>query len=734
MIFYSQAERKAAHNEFRGTGGSLYYLKHRPVIEDSDKVAVEIRDKNTGLVTARIEQSEGDDYEIDYTNGRIIFYEPVPQTAQSNSIISTGLPDGNPVYVVVDYEYEVTDPAYGDSSYGGRAEQSLSGFMSGGRTTANEYTGWIRDIRIGGTYIKDPENTGYELKGIDLSVYAGEHSRIRGEYAWSRQQGAEGFLSTDGGLRFDPMDNYSPAETTQGEALSITAETYLFDRLDIRAYHKRVDRGFSSTSAFSGRGKQITGGAAALEITRDTRLNLSYDTQQLIEGGTAFTALQTGAQRTDITTARITHDMGKASLTGEYRHIYVKEKSAVYESETNGRGDTAALRADYAVKKDIHVFAEQQIALNGEDNRRTSGGISAKLFGWLRLNVRHTRGSRGTATSIGTIARIDSKTEIYNTYSTGRSYSGGSTMAITTGAKKMITETMNLTGETRQSSSGTEESVTNSLGLSGKINERWGMSGGFESGTVQSVSGSISTRNAGSIGVSYIEKERVNASVRLEIRRDEGDEDRQQYLSYNAVQWKINRDTTVFGKINLSESINTTNDTTEAGYREFVIGCAYRPVDFDRLNMLAGYTYLEDISAPGQSDMSDIEERTAHIISAEAIYDLTAKWQLMQKIAFRGGEEKVSGLGFTKSQTWLWISRLDYSLNRRWQAGAEYRILWQQQARDTKQGILIEAARYIGKNMQLGAGYNFTDFNDNLAYLDYTARGPFIRLTARIAD
>ena len=124
----------------------------------------------------------------------------------------------------------------------------------------------------------------------------------------------------------------------------------------------------------------------------------------------------------------------------------------------------------------------------------------------------------------------------------------------------------------------------------------------------------------------------------------------------------------------------------------------------------------------------------AHILSGEAIYDLTAKWQLTGKIAFKSGEEKVTGFDFTKSQTWLWISRLDYNLNRNWELGAEYRILGQKQAKDTKQGALIEVARYIGKNIQLGAGYNFTDFNDNLTYLDYTAHGPFIRLSAKITE
>ena len=80
------------------------------------------------------------------------------------------------------------------------------------------------------------------------------------------------------------------------------------------------------------------------------------------------------------------------------------------------------------------------------------------------------------------------------------------------------------------------------------------------------------------------------------------------------------------------------------------------------------------------------------------------------------------------------IHRLNYNIDNDWQVGAEYRRLAQQQAKDSKQGVLIEAARKIGEFIQVGAGYNFTDFNDELTHLDYTAQGPFVRFTAKFYD
>jgi len=58
----------------------------------------------------------------------------------------------------------------------------------------------------------------------------------------------------------------------------------------------------------------------------------------------------------------------------------------------------------------------------------------------------------------------------------------------------------------------------------------------------------------------------------------------------------------------------------------------------------------------------------------------------------------------------------------------------QKEAQDVKRGFLIEASRSIAEYAQLGVGYNFTDFNDDLTALDYTSQGPFIRLTGSLYD
>ena len=164
------------------------------------------------------------------------------------------------------------------------------------------------------------------------------------------------------------------------------------------------------------------------------------------------------------------------------------------------------------------------------------------------------------------------------------------------------------------------------------------------------------------------------------------------------------------------------------------MGFGYRPIQHDRFNLLGRYTYVEGQKPTGQVSSGDIERQQAHIFSIEGIYDLTSKWQLSEKFAYRIGEEKVAGFDFNRTHTWLMIHRLNYKVDKDWLTGAEFRILTQEEAKDTKRGFLIEGARRMGDYAQLGVGYNFSDFDDDLTALSYTDHGPFIRMTGVLYD
>ena len=109
VVYQAHIQQLPSHNEFLATGGSLYFLKYKNVIQGSDTITLQVRDQTTGLVLSSQMMTNGADYELDRGQGRILFWQPVAMIAQSNSIISNNLINGNPIYVVIDYQYAVSN-------------------------------------------------------------------------------------------------------------------------------------------------------------------------------------------------------------------------------------------------------------------------------------------------------------------------------------------------------------------------------------------------------------------------------------------------------------------------------------------------------------------------------------------------------------------------------------------------------------------------------------------------
>ena len=347
VVFKAMARQKAAHNEFRGTGGSLFYLKHKEVIEGSDKVRIELRDKITGLVLAVEDMKEGSDYEIDYSNGRIVFWRPVSQIAESNLIISTHLLNGNPVYVIVDYEYEVKD-ILNEGTVGARVQQSITDYVS-----------------LGGTYIdEEQDGQSYELKAADATLHLGDSIELRGEYAESKSEAMGSFISTDGGLSFTEL---ATEQSARGKAYGVKASVHLFEeKLGLSSYYTWIGKGFSTAATTSQQGKQLMGAAVSVDITEKARVSASHDIQELIDDGNAQSELQVGAQRTETTTVQAAYgnDEDRLRVTTEYRHQSVVGRKEEYNSETNSEGDMFAARVDYRVTDDIDLFVEEQLTMS----------------------------------------------------------------------------------------------------------------------------------------------------------------------------------------------------------------------------------------------------------------------------------------------------------------------------------------------------------------------------------
>jgi hypothetical protein len=74
------------------------------------------------------------------------------------------------------------------------------------------------------------------------------------------------------------------------------------------------------------------------------------------------------------------------------------------------------------------------------------------------------------------------------------------------------------------------------------------------------------------------------------------------------------------------------------------------------------------------------------------------------------------------------VWRGDWRFRKGWESLVEFRILSLKDISQGRRGALTAIYRYIGKNLKVGAGYNFTDFSDDLTDLSYDHRGVFINI------
>ncbi|MEK7282461.1 MAG: OmpA family protein, partial [Acidobacteriota bacterium] len=229
VIFAAVPETRAAHDEFAGTGGSLYFLRNKGVVPGSEKIRLEVRDKITGIPVANVTRRNYVDYEIDYAEGRVLFRAPVSSVADTSTIISDGILNGNPVFVIVDYEYtELPGAAIDVNTYGGRAKAALG-----------------ESVSVGATYIQEERPAGtYSLEGGDVTARFSDSTRVTAELSQSQSEALPQFISTDGGLNFTQKS--VPFSNRKAQAYKLEFATGK-GRVKAAGYFRHIDAGFSSS-------------------------------------------------------------------------------------------------------------------------------------------------------------------------------------------------------------------------------------------------------------------------------------------------------------------------------------------------------------------------------------------------------------------------------------------------------------------------------------------------------
>ena len=189
----------------------------------------------------------------------------------------------------------------------------------------------------------------------------------------------------------------------------------------------------------------------------------------------------------------------------------------------------------------------------------------------------------------------------------------------------------------------------------------------------------------------------------------------------------------MIGKLDHSLSDSSLGAFYGGGYTEGVVGYAYRPVQHERFNALAKYTYFYNVPTTDQVTMQNTAAefvQKSHIAALDLSYDLTANWTAGGKYAYRMGQTSLdrTQLNFIANDAHLGVLRLDRRFGKNWDSLAEVRTLELPDIRQRRRGALAAVYRRIGNNLKVGVGYNFTDFSDDLTDLRYNHKGVFLNL------
>jgi hypothetical protein len=731
--FASDPGTVPGREEFRGTGGSLYFLKRQDVSIGSERVRLEVRDRETGVVLETRELYAQQDYDFDPFQGRLMLVKPLSSTVASSGVVREGSSTGNVPVLVVRYEYS---PPVG----------SLDGYTVGGRGT-----GWVGDkLRVGFSAQRDTvEEASQTLIGTDALLRLTAGTYVKAELAETKGAGFGQSNSIDGGLRFTDIAKPGSGVTAQAWRTEAAVNFNELagksgDGATVSGYFEHFDRGFSSAGRLSLEKTQRWGVAANLPFAGTGSIAAKYSELTAGASGESKTGTVDLANGFGVGAGRITTKLGV-----RYED---RTPGLLYNSIQDGSRTDVAGEIEFKPGiKNMSIYGFGQATVDREASRnrnnRYGGGMKAELTQRLSINGELSGGDGGLGADVQLNHRMGEGSEAYVGYNllADRTDTGLDTQSIftrsnrgtlTVGARRRFTDSLSVYGENRVGFGGVAPSVTRNFGLKFDPTERLSFTGSFENGRVDDATTGLFRRTAASIGVGYTtDTVRIGSSV--ELRAEKGASlDQTVWLLRNDISYAVNPDWRFVGRFNKAQADNESPSVRAAEFTEAMAGFAYRPVNNEKLNVLARMTYFKDLGPVGQvtgSGQTQSPKQSSTIGVIDLNYDISSKLTLGAKYGYRQG--KVS-LGrdsdqFVSSNAHLAVVRADYNVAKKWDVLVEGRMLWATLADDKRLGALGAVYRHLGNNVKIGVGYSLSDFSDDLTDQSYSSHGPFLNLLGK---
>lgn len=731
--FAAQPGTIAGRDEIRGTGGSLFYLHNQDILAGSERVRIEMRDKDSHLVTGTVDLQSGLDYDIDYLQGRVLLSAPLSSTGSGNMLVRSSGISGDEAWLVVRYEYT---PGFDDIdtlSTGAQAHAWINDYIGFG-VTGNDNSG------------DDTESSG--VIGADLTVRKNSDTWLKLQGGRSKGMDSSSTYSSDGGYSYSSYDTEAFENQTAGgyrADLSVAmGDVYKDGKGKLTLYRQAQDAGYSAPGLESLTDTSYYGGTLNLPIGSKLSVDAKGDHRE-----------QQAGVSVDASELDVKYQLSErwSVATGVRNDKRDDQSATVATTQEQGARTDAQVRADYNAAGDWSAwgFAQQTVAKDDtrDSNGRVGVGGAMRVTDKLRVDAEVSAGDLGPGGRVGTNYLVSDKTSMYLNYAleneTGSVLDGtsieGRNGNLVSGMKHRLSDSSSVYAEEHYQDANDASGLTHAAGLSLNLAEHWNFGANAEVGTlVDSDTDAQTKRRAGGVRIGYTNGP-AQLSSGVEYRKDDSEQtdgsaatQLTTWLFRNNFKYQVSPDWRVLGKYDHSLTNSSQGAYYGGDYTQAVLGFGYRPVLSNRWNTLAKYTYFYNVPTTDQTTLSGTSAQyvqKSHIASVDVSYAMTPYFNVGGKYAYRLGEVSTDAqdLEFFSNRAELFILREELRLfDNKWEFLLEDRYLKLPDVKETRGGVLFGVYRYFGEHVKAGVGYNFTNFSDDLTDLSYRHRGVFLNV------
>ncbi|MGD8642549.1 MAG: flagellar motor protein MotB, partial [Gammaproteobacteria bacterium] len=353
-LFAAEPGTIAGRDEFLGTGGSLYYLRHQDILAGSERLRVEVRDAVSGMVMGVKNLTYGLDYDIDYIQGRVMLTEPLSSSAVTDTIVDASDYGGNDVYLVARYEFT---PGFED----------LDDVVTGGRV---HY--WVNNqVKLGMT-TEQQDVTGNEtsLNAFDLTYRRNAGTWLKLEQSSSEGPVSSSFMSSDGGYGFNesalPAGTDVKASGQRFDASVRLADIFSGINGTVTFYNQQLDAGYAAPGLIALTDTTQTGATLQMPVYDWLKVKFKTDIKDQDAG------LETEASELDVDYLFDDHWTFGAGLRHDKR---TDNSTAVPLTQQQGDRSDLAVKATYDSKANWLAYTYIQETTHVSGNRDENGRI-----------------------------------------------------------------------------------------------------------------------------------------------------------------------------------------------------------------------------------------------------------------------------------------------------------------------------------------------------------------------